>query len=100
MLYVVTNNVGTLQRVNSIRTPNGSNYEWKTDNKSLNCLQINDVSTESPAISWLSLKCLGYLSCNKIRYIELLASELTFQPRSGKSCFRGFRRDTTKTGLF
>ena len=69
MLYVVTNNVGTLQRVNSIRTPNASNYERKIDNKSLNCLQINDVSVESLAISWLSLDCLGYLSCNKVRFI-------------------------------
>ena len=77
MLYVVTNNVGTLQRVNSIRTPNESNYEWKIDNKSLNCLQINDVSAESPAISWLSLNCLGYLNCNKIRYIYRTAGKRT-----------------------
>ena len=99
MLYVVTNNVSTLQRVNSIRMPNGSNYERKIDNKSLNCLQINDVSAESPAISWLSQYCPGYLSCDKIRFIYMLASELTFEPRGEKSGHRGFRPDTTPTGL-
>ena len=99
MLYVVTNNVRTLQRVNSISAPNDSNYERKIHNKSLYCLQIIDVSAASPAISWLSLNCLGYLSCDKIRFIYMLASELTFEPRGEKSGHRGFRPDTTPTGL-
>ena len=67
MLYAETNNVGTLQRVNSIRTPNDSNYQRKIDDKSRKCLHINDVSAEISAISWQLLYCPGYLCHDTIR---------------------------------
>ena len=54
MLYVVTNNVSTLQRVNSIRTPNDSNYERKIIELSLDKLFVWRESSYFLAIAELS----------------------------------------------